>query len=78
METARDAQEGLRLASARRSAFVALARLAPTTILEDVTVPRSRLVEMVEFIQKTSEKYKLRVGTFGHMGDGNLHPTFLR
>ena len=77
VETARDAQEGLRLASARRSAFVALARLAPTTILEDVTVPRSRLVEMVEFIQKTSEKYKLRVGTFGHMGDGNLHPTFL-
>jgi glycolate oxidase len=32
---------------------------------------------MVNFIQSVAERYKLRVGTFGHMGDGNLHPTFL-
>ena len=32
---------------------------------------------MVRFVQKTAEKYKLTVGTFGHFGDGNLHPTFL-
>ena len=77
VDAAKDAAEGQRLALARRSAFVALARVAPTTILEDVTVPRSRLVEMVEFIQKAAEKHRLKVGTFGHMGDGNLHPTFL-
>jgi glycolate oxidase len=76
-QTAMDAAEGLKLASARRAAFPALARVAPTTILEDVTVPRSRLVEMVEFIRETAEKHRLRIGTFGHMGDGNLHPTFL-
>lgn len=77
IESAKDAAEGQRLALARRSAFVALARVAPTTILEDVTVPRSRLVEMVEFIQKVAGKHRLKIGIFGHMGDGNLHPTFL-
>ncbi len=74
---AKDEQEALRLASARRSAFASLARVAPTTILEDITVPRSRLAEMVAVIQKVAVDYQVRIGTFGHMGDGNLHPTFL-
>lgn len=69
--------EGARLASARRNAFSALARVKPTTILEDVTVPRSELAAMVKFIAQTAAKFGLRIGTFGHMGDGNLHPTFL-
>ena len=60
-----------------RVAFSALARVSPTTILEDATVPRSELADMVRFIQQTAAKYAVRVGTFGHMGDGNLHPTFL-
>jgi glycolate oxidase len=75
--TARDEAESLRLASARRSAFSALARIRPTTILEDITVPRSHLAEMVSFVAEVAKKYKLTAGTFGHMGDGNLHPTFL-
>ncbi len=75
--TAKDEAEALQLASARRSAFSALARVRPTTILEDVTVPRSALAEMVSFVAATAAKYDLTVGTFGHMGDGNLHPTFL-
>lgn len=74
---AADAAEALRLATARRSAFSALARVAPTVILEDITVPRSELAPMISFVQATAEKYRLKVGTFGHMGDGNLHPTFL-
>ena len=69
--------EALRLATARRAAFSALARVAPTTILEDVTVPRSELANMIAFIQQTAAKHDVRIGTFGHMGDGNLHPTFL-
>ncbi|MBM3900798.1 MAG: FAD-binding protein [Verrucomicrobia bacterium] len=74
---ARDEAEANRLASARRSAFSALARVAPTTILEDATVPRSELAHMVRFVEQIAQKYRLRIGTFGHMGDGNLHPTFL-
>jgi glycolate oxidase len=77
IRVARDDAEAVKLATARRSAFSALARVAPTTILEDVTVPRSELAKMVMFVASVASKYKLRIGTFGHMGDGNLHPTFL-
>ena len=75
--TAQTEAESLKLASARRSAFSALARMRPTTILEDVTVPRSKLAEMVSYIAQVAAEHRLLVGTFGHMGDGNLHPTFL-
>jgi len=77
VRTAADDAEAARLATARRSAFSALARVRPTTILEDVTVPRDRLAEMVAFIAEVAKRRCLLVGTFGHMGDGNLHPTFL-
>ncbi len=77
ISVARDDAEAAQLASARRTAFSALARVSPTTILEDATVPRSELGRMIRCIQAVASKYSLRVGTFGHMGDGNLHPTFL-
>src|SRR5687767_1778990 len=77
VRVAKDDAEAARLATARRSAFAALARVAPTTILEDATVPRSELARMIRFVENAAKKYKLRIGTFGHMGDGNLHPTFL-
>jgi glycolate oxidase len=77
VRSARDEAEGLALAAARRNAFSALARRKPTTILEDVTVPRSALAVMVTFVAETARTHGLQVGTFGHMGDGNLHPTFL-
>jgi glycolate oxidase len=77
IRVAKDEAEAGRLASARRNAFPALARVAPTTILEDATVPRSELAKMIRFVQSVATKYNLRIGTFGHMGDGNLHPTFL-
>jgi glycolate oxidase len=74
---ARDEADALALTAARRNAFSALARRRPTTILEDFTVPRSELAKMVTFIAETARAASLQVGTFGHMGDGNLHPTFL-
>ncbi|MFK5923375.1 MAG: FAD-linked oxidase C-terminal domain-containing protein [Verrucomicrobiota bacterium] len=77
VEVAKDEEQAVKLASARRSAFAALARIRPTTILEDVTVPRSELPKMVKFVNEVAKKYQLEIATFGHMGDGNLHPTFL-
>jgi len=74
---AKDDAEANQLAAARRSAFSALARMSPTTILEDATVPRSELARMVRFVDGVARRHNLRIGTFGHMGDGNLHPTFL-
>lgn len=77
VEKAKDEAHANRLATARRTAFSALARIRPTTILEDVTVPRSRLVEIVSFVEEVGKKYDLDIATFGHFGDGNVHPTIL-
>ncbi|MCS6244815.1 MAG: FAD-binding protein [Opitutus sp.] len=74
---AANATEATQLATARRSAFSALARLRPTTILEDVTVPRSELAGMIRAIDAIAQKHALAIATFGHFGDGNLHPTIL-
>ena len=63
--------------AARRSALSALAKLKPTLVLEDATVPRSQIPNMVRALGRIADKYKLDIGTFGHAGDGNLHPTIL-
>lgn len=74
---ASNAQEAAQLTAARRTALSAVARVSPTTILEDTTVPRSRLAETFAEIERLARKYGIRVATFGHAGDGNLHPTAL-
>ncbi|MFB3896844.1 MAG: FAD-binding oxidoreductase [bacterium] len=77
VKVAQSKEEADQLAMARRSALAALARSRPTTILEDATVPRSNLAAMVTEVTKIAEKYQLQIATFGHAGDGNLHPTIL-
>ncbi len=77
VKMAADQAEAINLKEARRSAFSALARVKPTTILEDATVPRSNLAILVEKIDAIAQKYNLSIGNFGHAGDGNLHPTCL-
>lgn len=73
----KDEAEKTKLWEARRQALPVLARARPTTVLEDATVPRSQIPAMVKAVNDIAAKYKLDVGTFGHAGDGNLHPTFL-
>ncbi|MED4300573.1 glycolate oxidase subunit GlcD [Geobacillus stearothermophilus] len=75
VQLARSEEEAEALRTARRAALSALARLKPTTILEDATVPRSEIAKMVKAINEIAEKYQLKICTFGHAGDGNLHPT---
>jgi glycolate oxidase len=72
---ASSAAEAERILEARRAALPALSRLAPLTILEDATVPRSRIAEMVDRIEAIAARHDVVIGTFGHAGDGNLHPT---
>jgi glycolate oxidase len=74
---AKDATERDRIWSARRSALPALAKLRPTCVLEDATVPRSKIPAMIRALEDISRKFDLTIGTFGHAGDGNLHPTIL-
>jgi glycolate oxidase len=66
-----------RLFEGRRVALNALASVRPNLILEDATVMRSRLPDMVRGITAIARKHSIQVGIFGHAGDGNLHPTFL-
>ncbi len=74
---AKDAAQRDKVWQARRDALPALAKLKPTCVLEDATVPRSKIPAMMEALGGISRKYGLTIGTFGHAGDGNLHPTIL-
>jgi glycolate oxidase len=75
VKMAANAEEAEKLMLARRSALSTLARIRPTTILEDATVPRSKIADMVIAIREIAAKYNVHICTFGHAGDGNLHPT---
>ena len=63
------------LLAARRCTLPALSRLGSLTILEDASVPRPRLAEMVARIDAIAARHRVTMATFGHAGDGNLHPT---
>jgi glycolate oxidase len=75
VRVAESPQEAAELLRARRAVLPSLSRLEPLTLLEDATVPRSRIAEMVDRIQEIAGRHRVRIGTFGHAGDGNLHPT---
>ncbi len=72
---AEDVARSEALLAARRCSLPALSRLGTLTILEDATVPRPRLAEMVGRIDEIAERHDVPIATFGHAGDGNLHPT---
>ncbi|MET7682789.1 FAD-linked oxidase C-terminal domain-containing protein [Streptomyces sp. NPDC005423] len=70
-----DAAESELLLQARRLALPALEAVKGTTMIDDVCVPRSRLGDMLEGIERVAEKYRLTIGVCAHAGDGNTHPT---
>ncbi|MFE7976382.1 FAD-binding oxidoreductase [Streptomyces shenzhenensis] len=70
-----DAAESDLLLQARRLSLTALEAVKGTTMIDDVCVPRSRLGEMLEGVERIAEKYRLTIGVCAHAGDGNTHPT---
>jgi glycolate oxidase len=70
---AADAAEADLLRQARRAAHYALERLGEVR-MEDVGVPRARVPDMLRAIERIAAAHDVRIGTFGHAGDGNLHP----
>lgn len=70
-----DAEEKNQTWEARRKALPALTHSKPTTVLEDATTPHSKTPVVMKVIRGLGEEYNLTVGTLGHVGDGNLHPT---
>jgi glycolate oxidase len=71
-----DEDEGRMLLRSRRMALPALEKKG-TTLLDDVAVPTRRIPEMVARIEQIAAEHALVIGTFGHAGDGNLHPTIV-
>ncbi len=69
----RDAAEADLLRQARRAAHWALEKLGDVK-MEDIGVPRARVPDMLREIERIAAKHDVRIGTFGHAGDGNLHP----
>src|SRR5690606_7754261 len=65
------------LLQARRLAYTALGQADRTALLDDVAVPIPRLVDLIRSIQRVSDEQGVRVATFGHLGDGSLHPTIV-
>lgn len=63
--------------SIRRGLGPAVATMAPNKIGEDISVPRSRLPEIVRKVRDIAAKYDLKIAVFGHAGDGNVHPSIL-
>jgi glycolate oxidase len=75
VDTSTDPEVIERLYAARKGCYSAVTRRYPKVIIEDIVVPLSKLVEAVKTIRKLKEKYRLQIITFGHAGDGNIHPT---
>jgi glycolate oxidase len=58
----------------RRSAYGAGAKISPKFLVNDGTVPRDKLAEVLREVQEIGQRYQVRIGNFFHSGDGNLHP----
>jgi len=74
---ARNEDERYTIWLARKSVAGAISRLTPAYYTVDITVPRSRLREILAQVDPICEKYALQVGHLMHAGDGNLHPMIL-
>jgi len=68
-------QEADALWTARKSAYAVMTRINNNLLVEDLSVPMSRVPEMLKAIADIQDKYNLKIPTVGHIGDGNLHPT---
>jgi FAD/FMN-containing dehydrogenase len=77
VRVAKDEAERGRLWAGRRGAFGAVARLAPSFLVCDGTVPRTALPQVLRKVAEVAEKYDLRIPNVFHAGDGNLHPLIL-
>jgi len=77
IKVANDNQEAEELWKARRAVSAAVVKLNPTKINEDVTVPRSRVPDILRRVEEIAKKYNLIIVNFGHAGDGNIHVNVL-
>ncbi|WP_409184261.1 FAD-binding oxidoreductase [Amycolatopsis sp. VS8301801F10] len=71
-----DLEEGKMLLQARRVVLTALETYG-VWLTDDVSVPRTRIAELIRGCERISEKVGLKIAVVGHAGDGNMHPTIV-
>ncbi len=71
-----DPAEGRMLMAARQMAHSALAKRG-TTVLEDVAVPLGQIAALVAGVEQIAAREQLEIGTFGHAGEGSMHPVIV-
>jgi len=77
IRVAKDEAERAKIWAARKGAFGAVGRLRPNYLVNDGTVPRTKLPETLDKVIKIGQKYNLPIANVFHAGDGNLHPLVL-
>lgn len=77
VRVARDSAERALLWKGRKNAFGAIGRVSPTYYVQDGVVPRSKLPQLLKYIQTVAERHQLTISNIFHAGDGNLHPIIL-
>jgi glycolate oxidase len=77
VRVAADAAESNRLWAARRAVSASMARIRPTKLGEDISVPRSAISDALRAVREIAAKYRLQIPVYGHISDGNLHPNIL-
>ena len=61
----------------RKTAFGAIAQIAPDYYLHDTVVPRSALADVLDQVYEIADRHDVIVMNVFHAGDGNLHPLLL-
>ncbi|HET9179920.1 MAG TPA: FAD-linked oxidase C-terminal domain-containing protein [Terriglobia bacterium] len=74
---AKSSEERALLWKGRKNAFGALGRISPNYYVQDGVIPRTKLPEMLEYVEEVGRKYGLQIGNIFHAGDGNLHPLLM-
>ncbi len=77
IRVAKDQAERDKIWAGRKGAFGAVGRLRPNYLVNDGTVPRTRLPETLAKVIEIGKKYNLPIANVFHAGDGNLHPLIL-
>jgi glycolate oxidase len=77
VRVAKNEAERDKIWAGRKGAFGAVGRLRPNYLVNDPTVPRTRLPEALAQVVEIGKKYNLPIANVFHAGDGNLHPLIL-
>ena len=74
VRVATEPADRMRLWQGRKKAFGAMGRIAPSLVVQDAVVPRTRLPEVLARIEDIGTRHGVKVCNVFHAGDGNLHP----